>query len=255
MGIRIRDAQTEGRAKGELCMDYPLRWVFGILASFLICAGLAVADDAPGNDAGKILKQTEDTYRGLASYRFEGTTISETKIGGSVSKSETSFVVAFQKPNKFRVEYVYPTAGNWVRVSDGKTTWKTRSLTKESTQNASTDDDLGILDGSPVSAFWNIDVHATNPAMVGSESIDVNGKAHDCFVIQVPPQPGTTARPGMEAMPVKLWIDKTDHLVLREVSRMVAQGGKGGENVQTLAFTKAEVNQAVSDDMFHLAKR
>src|SRR5580704_12101182 len=135
-------------------------WVFGILASTVFCAGVVRADDATGNDAGKILRQTEDTYRALQSYRFEGTTISETKIGKSVSKSETSFVVAFQKPNKFRVEYVYPTAGNWIRVSDGKTTWKTRSLTKESTQGAATDDDLGILDGSPVSPFWNIGFHS-----------------------------------------------------------------------------------------------
>src|SRR5271156_4605635 len=89
------------------------------LALILSSASCLLADDA-----SQILKQTEETYRGVKSYRFEGATLSETKVGGSVSKSASSFVVAFEKPNKFQVEYVYPTAGNWVRVSDGKMTWK-----------------------------------------------------------------------------------------------------------------------------------
>ena len=107
------------------------RWVVQILALTAASAGLILADDA-----GQILKQTEDTYRGVKSYHFEGTTVSETRVGGSVSKSETQFVVAFEKPNKFRVEYVYPSAGNWVRVSDGTKTWKHRSITKEMTEAA-----------------------------------------------------------------------------------------------------------------------
>lgn len=234
-------------------MTDSLRWVFRIGAFTLFCTSVVLADDALANDAGKILKQTEDTYRSLKSYHFEGTTTSETKVGGSVSKSETSFVVAFQKPNEFRVEYVYPTAGNWVRVSDGKMTWRRRSITKESTEAAAKDEDMGILDGSPVSPFWNIFEHVSNPSMAGSESIDVGGKSHDCFVIQVQPA-ATSVRPGMQAAPGKLWIDKSNHLVLKEVNRSIAQSGKGGENTQTIAITQAEVNQAVPDDMFHLAK-
>jgi outer membrane lipoprotein-sorting protein len=233
-------------------MKSSLRWVFWIVASTAFCASLVLADDAAGVDAAKILKQTEDTYRGLESYRFNGTTVSETKVGGGVSKSETAFVVAYQKPNKFRVEYVYPTAGNWVRVSDGKTTWRRRSLTKESTEDAAKDDDLGILDGSPVSPYWNIFEHASKPSMTGSEAIDIGGKSHECFVIQVEPT-GLSVRPGMQAAPGKLWIDKSNHLILREVNRSIAQGSKGGENTQTVSFTQAEVNQAVPDDVFHVA--
>jgi outer membrane lipoprotein-sorting protein len=233
-------------------MKSSLRWVFQILALTIICAGVVPGDDAPGDDAGKILKLTEDTYRGLQSYRFEGTTVSETKVGGGVSKSETSFVVAYQKPNKFRVEYIYPTAGNWVRVSDGKTTWRRRSLTKESTEGAAKDEDLGILDGSPVSPYWNIFEHVAKPSMTGSEAIDIGGKSHECFVIQVEPT-GLSVRPGMQAAPGKLWIDKSNHLILREVNRSVAQGSKGAENTQTVSFTQAEVNQTVPDDLFHLA--
>jgi outer membrane lipoprotein-sorting protein len=221
-----------------------------ILALTFLSAGFLLADDA-----SQILKQTEDTYRGVKSYHFEGTTVSETKVGGSVSKSETSFVVAFEKPNKFRVEYLYPSAGNWVRVSDGKKTWKLRSITKELTEAAATEDDLGILDGSPVSPFWNIGENASSPSVAGSESISVGGKSYDCFVVQVQ-LPSTSDRPGVQPPPVKLWIDKANHLILREVSGTVAQGkGAAGGNLRTITFTYAEVNQAVPDDLFHLAKR
>jgi outer membrane lipoprotein-sorting protein len=221
-----------------------------ILALTIVPAGLVLADDA-----GQILKQTEETYRGVKSYRFEGTTVSETKVGGSVSKSETSFVVAFEKPNKFRVEYVYPSAGNWVRVSDGTKTWKHRSITKELTETAASEDDLGILDGSPVSPFWNIGETASKPSVAGSESIEVSGKTHDCFVIQMQ-APASAVPPGSEALPVKFWVDKSSHLILREVTGSVTLGkGKPGGSTRTTNFTYAEVNQAVPGDLFHLAKK
>jgi len=232
-----------------------------ILALTVLSTGFLLAEDA-----GQILKQTEETYRAVKSYHFEGTTVSETTLGKSVSKSETSFVVAFEKPNKFRVEYVYPTAGNWVRVSDGAKTWKTRSITKELSETAATEDDLGILDGTPVSPFWNIGENASNPSIAGTESISVGGKNYDCFVVQVL-LPSSSERPGEQPPPVKLWIDKANHLILREVSGAVtqpgpsAQGkaakGKGtpGGNLRTTTFTYAEVNQAVPQDLFHLAKR
>jgi len=220
-----------------------------ILALMMLSTGFLLADDA-----SQILKQTEETYREVKSYHFEGSTVSETKVEKSVSKSESSFVVAFEKPNKFRVEYVYPTAGNWVRVSDGKTTWKHRSITKELTQAAATEDDLGILDGSPVSPFWNIGENASSPTVAGSDSIDVGGKNHDCFVIQMQ-APAPADRPGTEALPIKLWIDKSNHLILRQVSGSVTQGkGKAGTNTRTMTFTYAEVNQTVPDELFRLAK-
>ena len=226
------------------------RWLVQIIALAVASAGLILADDA-----GQILKQTEDTYRRVKSYHFEGTTVSETRVGGSVSKSETQFVVAFEKPNKFRVEYVYPSAGNWVRVSDGTKTWKHRSITKEMTEAAATEDDLGILDGSPVSLFWNIGENAANPSVAGSESIEVGGKSHDCFVVQVQ-LPTPTDATGAAALPAKLWIDKSNHLVLREVSGSPSQrkGGPGG-NTRTTTFTYAEVNQAVPGDLFHLTAK
>src|SRR5579862_1667445 len=96
------------------------------LACLLFAANIVFADDA-----AQILKSTEETYRNLKSYQFKGVTTSETKVGTSISKTETSFAVAFKQPNEFLLEYDYPAAGNWVRASDGKTIWNRRSITKE----------------------------------------------------------------------------------------------------------------------------
>lgn len=201
------------------------------------------------DDAAQILKNTEDTYTNLNSYRFEGTTVSETRMGSTDSKSETTFVVAFKPANEFRIEYVYPTAGNWVRVSDGKTVWKYRSLTKELNQAPETDYDLQMLDGSPVGVFSHISQGLANPSVVGSEQVEAGGQTFDCYVIQAD-HPGAVETGNAKALPVKLWIDKKTHLVLREESGSQSHGSNPTENLQTITFTRLDVNQPVPDDLF-----
>lgn len=223
------------------------RWLaFGF--AFTFSAAFALADDA-----AQILKSTEDTYRSLKSYDFEGTTTLETKVGASVSKTETSFVVAFKEPNEFRLEYDYPSAGKWERVSDGKTLWNHRSITKESKESPVTDDDVRMLEGSPVAVFSQIGEDAVKATLVGSEQVPMGGQSFDCFVVQFE-RPNQTASGAAQPLPVKLWIDKTRHLVLRQVSVSEAHNsGSSTENIRTVMFTRVEVNQ-VPDDLFHFKK-
>jgi outer membrane lipoprotein-sorting protein len=221
--------------------------VLGLALTF--SAAFALADDA-----AQILKSTEETYRNLKSYAFEGTTTSETKVGASTSKSETSFVVAFKEPNEFRLEYDYPAAGRWVRVSDGKRLWNHRSMTKESNESAVTEDDIRMLSGSPIAVFSDIGEDVTKASIVGSEQVSIGGQSFDCHVVQFERPNRTAAGPG-QPLPVKLWIDKTRHLVLRQVSGLEARGsGSSTENTRTVMFTRADVNQSLPDDLFHLKK-
>lgn len=219
-----------------------------LVLAFTFSSAFAFADDA-----AQILKNTEDTYRNLKSYAFEGTTTSETKVGASISKSETSFVVAFKEPNEFRLEYDYPSAGNWVRVSDGKTLWNHRSITKESKETPVTDDDVRMLDGSPIAVFSKIGDDITKATLVGSEQVSIGGQSFDCHVVQFE-RPNLTASGAAQPLPVKLWIDKTRHLVLRQVSGSEARGSASTENIRTIMFTRVEVNQSLPDDLFHLKK-
>jgi outer membrane lipoprotein-sorting protein len=216
----------------------------------LLSSGAAAMSD----DAATILKTTEDTYTNLNSYRFEGTTQSESKIGSSDSKSETTFIVAFQPANEFRIEYVYPTAGNWIRVSDGKTLWKYRSLTRELNKAPVADDDSQMLAGSPVGSFTHLSQGLTNLSIVGSEPVSAGGQSFDCYVIQAD-NPGAIEVGNAKAMPLKLWIDKKSHLVLRERSGSMARGSTPSENIQTVTFTRLDVNQPVPDDLFRQPKK
>lgn len=58
-----------------------------------------------------------------------------------------------------------------------------------------------------------------------------------------------------KALPVKLWIDKKTHLILREESGSVSHGGATTtENLETVTFTRMDVNQPVADDLFEFSK-
>lgn len=71
-------------------------------------------------EAQDILAKVAANYQAMKNFHFEGSTTSETKAKGVDTTSETHFVVAYTEPDKFRVELRYPTAGNWIRLSDGK---------------------------------------------------------------------------------------------------------------------------------------
>ena len=114
-------------------------WVIR-LSLALSFAGYLMADDA-----SDVLKSVANTYQNLRGYYFEGSTLSETKMGNNDSKSETKFVVAFESPNRFRVEYIYPTAGNWIRVSNGTNTWKERSISKDFSKAAAVPEDAPMM--------------------------------------------------------------------------------------------------------------
>jgi len=219
------------------------------LSSVLMSAGLLMADDA-----SQVLKTVANTYQNLRSYYFEGSTVSETKMGASLSKQETKFVAAFQSPNLFRVEYVYPTAGNWIRVSDGTKTWRERSISKDFSEAAAVPEDIYMMDDSPIAAFEKIDKNVANATMAGSEPVTVGVQPYDCDVIQGDlTDPGGAAGP--TTTPTKFWIDKTRHLVLRQVSTSSSRSNKGvtNENIRTTTITRADVSQPVPPAVFQLA--
>ena len=223
--------------------------------SLLVCvffAGRIFAAD----DAAQILKATEQAYQNLTSYEFKGVTDSETKVGNSISKTETQFAVAFKPPNEFRIEYDYPSAGEWIRASDGKTVWNKRSITKEFTETPAGDDALRMLDGSPVAQFQNITQDLENPMLAGAESVSIGGQSFDCDVIRATRQVSTVSGT-KQAVPVKVWIDKTRHLVLKQVSGSDdgPASAKSTENLRTLSFTQVVVNGSIPDDLFHVSKK
>lgn len=221
----------------------------------LVCVFFAGTIQA-ADDAAQILKTTEQTYQNLTSYDFKGVTASETKVGKSISKTETAFEVAFKPPNEFLLEYDYPSAGTWARASDGKMLYNKRSITKEFSAQPVTADDVLMLAGSPIAPFVDLTKGIQNPSMAGSEALTIGGKNFDCYVIQFE-QPSQSSSGASVAVPVKLWIDKTRHLILKQVSGSDEAPGssKSTENQRTLSFSEVVVDaSAVPDQLFHLSK-
>ena len=215
----------------------------------LLATGIALCEDAM-----QILSRVGQTYRGSKSYHFEGATVSETDSAAAKSTSETEFVVAYTAPNKFRVEFRYPNAGNWVRVSDGRTLSRYRSITKELKQQAAGSDDLNILNGTLMVSLNDIDQGVKKARLLDSEPVSLGGQNVDCYVIELErDQPHVLT--GTESLPEKLWIDKSRFIVLRRVSgtKSVTQSAdKATENLRTTTFSVARINEPVEDALFAL---
>ncbi|HLJ17214.1 MAG TPA: hypothetical protein VKV15_22155 [Bryobacteraceae bacterium] len=222
----------------------------GVLIGILLLAtGFAVA---AGGDAQTILQKVADTYANLKSYHFEGVTVAETKASTTDSKSATEFSIAMSPPNKLRVEFRYQNSGNWVRVSDGKTTLRYRSLTKELKKDPASPDDLDILRGTPISSYDHITDGMKKATLLPEESLEVNGKSVPCYVVEVEYTPGLLLA-GMEQMPTRYWIDKARNIVLKQVTgtRSATQDpSRSTVNTRTTTFTTASVNEDVPDTMF-----
>jgi outer membrane lipoprotein-sorting protein len=204
-------------------------------------------------DAQAILTKVAENYQSMKNFHFEGASVSETKAKGVDTKSETEFIVAYTEPDKFRLELRYPTAGNWVRLSDGKNLYDFRSTSKDRKKEEYDPSDIRILKGSPVSAYEFID-RVNSAKIIGSESVSVEGKDIDCHVIEVE-RAGQTVLPGMKALPTRYWVDKARLIVLRQVGGSQSEDPaslNATENTRTITITVAKVNEPVPETLFAL---
>ena len=205
--------------------------------------------------ADQILAQVADTYRSLNSYRIEGTIRSETDVRNSSYKSESEFVVAFAEPDRFRIEYRYPSAGTWLRTSDGKLFTTFRSISNQFHQEPADSSTIRVLRSSPIALFETIDRDAKNPVLAGSETIALEGQNHDCDVIRYDGPPRTLPT-GASQLPNKVWIDKGSHLVLRQVTgTLTTAGAETTKNERTTQFTKIRVNEPLAATLFAVAEK
>ena len=206
-----------------------------------------------GQDPKEILDQAAAKYIELKTYDFEGSRVSETKTGKTVASSEINFVYVLSRPNKVRVELRYPNAGSWVRVTDGTTTVKYLSETKEYTRAAATEYDFDMFfQGTPMANYQLINTKIQNATLVGSEPVTVGSDTFDCYVLDVL-YGQQTLLPGTEPLPTRLWIDKKRSIVLKEVSGTRAKGqgrSQPTDNIRTTTFTVAKVDEPIPEELF-----
>jgi len=200
-------------------------------------------------DPTAILKRAAQAYQELKSYHFEGKSVSETTIAGKTTKTEVGFVVAYQAPDKMRLEFRYPTAGSWIRVSDGEFSLVTRTLTKESRRAPVTDRTMQTLNSSPIYAFQSLAESAEEPHLLPPEAIDIGGRPINCHVIRFAIH-RMALRPDESAGTSTVWVDKQSGLVLRQEIRTSAAGGGSSEGKRTIMVEEFHLNGDLASDVF-----
>jgi outer membrane lipoprotein-sorting protein len=217
-----------------------------LVGVFLLATGVVFAQDAQG-----ILSKVAETYSGLSTYHFEGVTTTEMKSDAVRSKNDTNFEFALNKPDKVKVEFRYQNAGTWLRVSDGKTLTRYRSVTGELKQEPASPSDMDIANGTPISDYQEITERLESAKVAGSETVRVGDSDVDCYVIEALYKLRPGLLQGTKDLPTKYWIDKKRFLVLKEVSGTESQSGLfHTQNLRTTTFTMAWVNQPVPDAVF-----
>lgn len=222
--------------------------ISGGLLFFLVATAPALCQDAKA-----ILEKVGETYTNLKSAHFEGAIVSETSSGSVDSKTETKIVVAVIEPNKARVEFQYPNGGDWIRASDGKTTWDYRALTHEYTAKPATEFDINMINGTRLSAYERIAESIQSAKIVRSESIPVGGKSVDCYVLEVqyPPRSHDPSDLALAApQTTTYWVDKARNIVIEEKS---GSESKSTKNTRTIKFDLASVNEPLPDTLFAFA--
>ncbi len=213
-----------------------------------------------------LLKQVAETYRKLDSYHFEGryTYKQTTEAMGMKDESsrEETFVFAALKPGRTRVESRNSNLSMTV-ISDGKTKWEYAPGLREYTAkpvNASaaagrpTIDPLMVFarahQGAP-NSYQSLNSRVQEANLVGEEVLTVAGERIPCVIVEVINRANETSTQANQSAR-KLWVDKTRHLVLREVMR--GQSRMNGNSVLTATitwdYTVARLNEQVSEDLF-----
>jgi outer membrane lipoprotein-sorting protein len=209
-----------------------------------------------GQDPHQVLRRTGETYRGLDTCRFQGVTTSQTAIGNSETENQLAFEIALAKPDKVRVDFRYANAGEWIRVSDGATTWRYRSLTGDLRQSRAKPEDLGILKGTILARYQRVDEKVVSATLVSFEDVPVRGVTMPCYVIEVRYE-SRRLLPGTEQLPTRYWIDRKRFVVLRETSatRSTSASGVESRNTRTTTFSVASINEPVEASVFTLDAR
>ncbi|HEV3276958.1 MAG TPA: hypothetical protein VG860_09085 [Terriglobia bacterium] len=234
------------------------------LGLVLLLASLGFADSQ--QDALDVLSKVGANYRSVKTLQAEGD-VTTVMTGPNMQQNMTMHVVmSFATPGKVRME---STAGpaSFTMISDGKTTWLYMpQLHKYSKlpfdQAALGGDASGSFPGlGAVADFATIAENVKEAKIVRSETLQLDGIATDCYVIEIVRQPAPAAGAAKAAStPAKvepvsetLWVDKGRLLVVRVSSdtKVTVPGADAPTDTKsTMTFNKLKLDDPLPDDAF-----
>jgi outer membrane lipoprotein-sorting protein len=238
------------------------------LGLVLLLASLGLADSQ--QDALDVLNKVGANYRSMKTLQAEGDLTTGTNGPDMQQNMTVHLLLTFAAPGKLRVESKTGMVG-FLMISDGQSTWiympQLNKYSKLPLNQAAPGGNTPIPGGFPafgsVSDFGTIAEGVKEATIVRSESLQLDGIAADCYVIEVvhqPSQPAAGAKASAVEVPTKaepvsetLWVDKSRLLVVRVSSeaKVTLPGASAPTDTKsTITFTKLALDDAVPDDAF-----
>lgn len=214
-----------------------------ILSMLPLCA-----QDLP--DAKALLTGESDALKNFVSYQYsEESTTQMTVMGNPVNVVVTTQVQAVS-PNKLRMEMKTGNQISSIMISDGENTWVYIPMLKQYSKVPASDADLKEL-GSTIAA--DAAQVSADAKTVRSESIDVDGMPHDCWVVESHVE--NQAMGGMEIQNAvyTAWIDKELGIALKRTMTGKMKGGPvpaGMEMRNTSVKHSLKFNEALPYSLF-----
>jgi outer membrane lipoprotein-sorting protein len=237
-----------------------------VLALLLVCLTAASSPAQVTPDAAKVLAGVGEAYSSMSTLQAEGTMQVEMHGPGMEQKMWTPITLTLGSANEMRVQ---TTAGvsKVVLILDKSTLWMYMPAMNIYTKLDLPGDprkNAEVKNYCLFEKYRRIANQAEEARILRSDSIAVNGKPAECWVLQIrykPSQPaaGHNASALMASVKVQasngeLWVEKTHHWILRESTYSeTSMSGTAMETKQSLTFSKVTVNQPVAASLFTFA--
>jgi TonB family protein len=203
-------------------------------------------------DAKMLLEHESSALKSYVSYQFtEESTTQVTVMGNTVNVPMTIQVQAVS-PNRIRMEMKTSSQVSSIMISDGNNTWVYTPMSKQYSKVSGSDADLEKFGSTVMADMAQLSANGTT---TGSESVEVDGVPHDCWVIE-----SRIAKQSMGGMEIQdavytTWIDKQLGITLQRTMSGKMQGGPmpAGVETKTKSVKHAlKFNESLPDSLFTL---
>jgi TonB family protein len=173
-------------------------------------------------DGKALLERESSALKSYVSYQYtEETTTQVTVMGNTVNVPMTMQVQAVS-PNHSRIEMKAGNLVSSIMISDGETTWMYSPILKQYSKMSGNAPGLENLESTMPVDLSHV---AANAKTLRSESVEVDGIPHDCWVVE-----SRVAKQSMGAIEIQdavytTWIDKELGITLQRTMSAKMQGG------------------------------
>ncbi len=201
-------------------------------------------------DGKTLLERERIALKSYASYQFtEETTTQVTVMGNTVNVPMTMQVQAVS-PNRLRMEVKTGNQVSSIMVSDGETMWTYTPMLKQYSKTSGSEADLEKFGVTMMADMAQLSANGTT---TGSESLEVDGVPHDCWVVE-----SRVAKQSLGGMEIQdavytTWIDKQLGIAMQRTMSGKMQGGPmpAGVETKTKSVKHAlKFNEALPDSLF-----